>query len=76
MNFMFGHVLESTNEEFVEPPLFYLTIHCQMNYIMHFARSESLSLKVSALNEAVSGSVKSVFRAWEQRLNSSEVIEV
>lgn len=29
--------------------------------------------KVSALNEAVSGSVKSVFRAWEQRLNTSEV---
>ncbi|CAK9148526.1 unnamed protein product [Ilex paraguariensis] len=28
--------------------------------------------KVSALNEAVTGSVKSVFRAWEQRLNSSE----
>ncbi|KAK4388765.1 PITH domain-containing protein 1 [Sesamum angolense] len=27
---------------------------------------------VSALNEAVSGSVKSIFRAWEQRLNSSE----
>lgn len=30
--------------------------------------------KVSALNEAVSGSVKSVFKAWEQRLNSSEVL--
>lgn len=29
--------------------------------------------KVSALNEAVSGSVKTVFKAWEQRLNSSEV---
>ncbi|CAA0806696.1 Protein of unknown function (DUF1000 [Striga hermonthica] len=28
--------------------------------------------KVCALNEAVSGSVKSVFRAWEQRLNSAE----
>ncbi|GAA0143962.1 oxidoreductase [Lithospermum erythrorhizon] len=28
--------------------------------------------KVSALNEAVAGSVKSVFRAWEHRLNSSE----
>ncbi|KAL6556663.1 hypothetical protein OROGR_005951 [Orobanche gracilis] len=28
--------------------------------------------KVSALNEAVSGSVKTVFKAWEQRLNSSE----
>ncbi|KAG6409565.1 hypothetical protein SASPL_127605 [Salvia splendens] len=28
--------------------------------------------KVSALNEAVSGSVKSVFKDWEQRLNSSE----
>ncbi|XP_024034318.1 PITH domain-containing protein 1 isoform X2 [Citrus clementina] len=27
--------------------------------------------KVSALNEAVPGSVKSVFKAWEQRLNSS-----
>ncbi|XP_042498229.1 PITH domain-containing protein 1 isoform X1 [Macadamia integrifolia] len=27
--------------------------------------------KVSALNEAVSGSVKSVFKAWEQRLDSS-----
>lgn len=32
--------------------------------------------KVSALNEAVSGSVKSVFRAWEQRLNSSEVVNM
>ncbi|KAL7121949.1 hypothetical protein ACP275_01G015600 [Erythranthe tilingii] len=30
--------------------------------------------KVSALNEAVPGSVKTVFRAWEQRLNSSEGI--
>ncbi|KAH9761486.1 PITH domain-containing protein [Citrus sinensis] len=30
--------------------------------------------KVSALNEAVPGSVKSVFKAWEQRLNSSGVI--
>ncbi|RXH72938.1 hypothetical protein DVH24_012622 [Malus domestica] len=29
--------------------------------------------KVSALNEAVPGSVKSVFKAWEQRLNSSGV---
>ncbi|XP_047953296.1 PITH domain-containing protein 1 [Salvia hispanica] len=28
--------------------------------------------KVSALNEAVSGSVESVFKDWEQRLNSSE----
>ncbi|KAF7849586.1 hypothetical protein BT93_L0579 [Corymbia citriodora subsp. variegata] len=28
--------------------------------------------KVSALNEAVPGSVKSVFKAWEHRLNSSE----
>ncbi|GFZ08557.1 PITH domain protein [Actinidia rufa] len=28
--------------------------------------------KVSALNEAVPGSVKTVFKAWEQRLNSSE----
>ncbi|KAL5728895.1 hypothetical protein ACHQM5_001922 [Ranunculus cassubicifolius] len=28
--------------------------------------------KVSALNEATTGSVKSVFKAWEQRLNSSE----
>ncbi|THF96274.1 hypothetical protein TEA_018172 [Camellia sinensis var. sinensis] len=28
--------------------------------------------KVSALNEAVPGSVKSVFKAWEQRLNISE----
>jgi hypothetical protein len=28
--------------------------------------------KVSALNEAIPGSVKSVFRSWEQRLNSSE----
>ncbi|KAH7574320.1 hypothetical protein JRO89_XS03G0282300 [Xanthoceras sorbifolium] len=27
--------------------------------------------KVTALNEAVPGSVKSVFKAWEQRLNSS-----
>ncbi|KAL6296055.1 hypothetical protein ACE6H2_004197 [Prunus campanulata] len=27
--------------------------------------------KVSALNEAVPGSVKSVFKAWEQRLNST-----
>lgn len=32
--------------------------------------------KVSALNEAVTGSVKSVFKPWEQRLNSSEVISV
>ncbi|XP_073026017.1 uncharacterized protein [Primulina eburnea] len=32
--------------------------------------------KVSALNEAVSGSVKSVFRAWEQRLNSSESVSL
>ncbi|KAM7276935.1 hypothetical protein ACFE04_018801 [Oxalis oulophora] len=32
--------------------------------------------KVSALNEAVHGSVKSVFKAWEQRLNSSgELLE-
>lgn len=31
-------------------------------------------LKVSALNEAVSGSVKSVFKAWDQRLNTSEVL--
>ncbi|KAK3032030.1 hypothetical protein RJ639_036404 [Escallonia herrerae] len=29
--------------------------------------------KVSALNEAVPGSVKSVFKAWEHRLNSSEI---
>ncbi|XP_059274943.1 uncharacterized protein LOC132635877 [Lycium barbarum] len=28
--------------------------------------------KVSALNEAVTGSVKSVFKPWEQRLNTSE----
>ncbi|KAK6944871.1 PITH domain [Dillenia turbinata] len=28
--------------------------------------------KVSALNEAVIGSVKSVFKAWEQRLSTSE----
>ncbi|KAF7817401.1 PITH domain-containing protein 1 [Senna tora] len=28
--------------------------------------------KVSALNEAIPGSVKSVFKAWEHRLNSSE----
>ncbi|XP_006355323.1 PITH domain-containing protein 1 isoform X2 [Solanum tuberosum] len=28
--------------------------------------------KVSALNESVTGSVKSVFKPWEQRLNSSE----
>ncbi|XP_057959104.1 uncharacterized protein LOC131151729 [Malania oleifera] len=28
--------------------------------------------KVSALNEAVHGSVKSVFKAWDQRLNYSE----
>lgn len=28
--------------------------------------------KVSALNESVAGSVKSVFKAWDQRLNSSE----
>ncbi|KAG2663466.1 hypothetical protein I3760_16G030700 [Carya illinoinensis] len=28
--------------------------------------------KVTALNEAVPGSVKSVFKAWEQRLSSSE----
>ncbi|OIT34021.1 PREDICTED: PITH domain-containing protein 1 [Nicotiana attenuata] len=28
--------------------------------------------KVSALNEAVRGSVKSVFKPWEQRLNTSE----
>ncbi|KAI3822017.1 hypothetical protein L1987_09598 [Smallanthus sonchifolius] len=28
--------------------------------------------KLSALNEAVPGSVKAVFKAWEQRLNSSE----
>jgi hypothetical protein len=27
--------------------------------------------KVSALNESVSGSAKSVFKAWEQRLHSS-----
>ncbi|XP_010526065.1 PREDICTED: PITH domain-containing protein 1 [Tarenaya hassleriana] len=31
--------------------------------------------KVSALNEAVSGSVKSVFKAWDQRLQSSEHLE-
>ncbi|GJS22277.1 PITH domain-containing protein 1 [Tanacetum coccineum] len=31
--------------------------------------------KVSALNEAVTGSVKSVFKAWEQRLSSSEEIK-
>lgn len=30
-------------------------------------------VKVSALNEAVPGSVKSVFKAWEQRLSISEV---
>ncbi|THG11903.1 hypothetical protein TEA_001742 [Camellia sinensis var. sinensis] len=30
------------------------------------------NVKVSALNEAVPGSVKSVFKAWEQRLNISE----
>ncbi|KAL4592633.1 hypothetical protein LXL04_005636 [Taraxacum kok-saghyz] len=30
--------------------------------------------KVSALNEAVTGSAKSVFKAWEQRLSSSEGI--
>ncbi|KAL6961604.1 hypothetical protein U1Q18_039378 [Sarracenia purpurea var. burkii] len=29
-------------------------------------------LEVSALNEAIPGTVKSVFKAWEQRLNSSE----
>ncbi|GAB2225606.1 hypothetical protein Droror1_Dr00006403 [Drosera rotundifolia] len=29
--------------------------------------------KVSALNEAVAGSAKSVFRAWEERLSHSEV---
>lgn len=29
--------------------------------------------KVSALNEAVHGSVQSVFKPWEQRLSSSEV---
>ncbi|XP_047970478.1 PITH domain-containing protein 1-like [Salvia hispanica] len=29
-------------------------------------------ISVSALNEAVSGSVESVFKDWEQRLNSSE----
>ncbi|XP_031487522.1 uncharacterized protein LOC116255726 [Nymphaea colorata] len=28
--------------------------------------------KVSALNEAIAGSVKSVFKAWESRLDSSE----
>ncbi|XP_009785157.1 uncharacterized protein [Nicotiana sylvestris] len=28
--------------------------------------------KVSALNEAIRGSVKSVFKPWEQRLNTSE----
>lgn len=32
--------------------------------------------KVSALNEAVPGSVKAVFKAWEQRLSSSEVIVI
>ncbi|XP_074317326.1 uncharacterized protein LOC141653457 [Silene latifolia] len=32
--------------------------------------------KVSALNEAISGSVKSVFRSWDQRLNfSGEFLE-
>lgn len=31
-------------------------------------------LKVSALNESVTGSVKSVFKPWEQRLTSSEVL--
>ncbi|GAV69897.1 PITH domain-containing protein [Cephalotus follicularis] len=32
--------------------------------------------KVSALNEAIPGSVRSVFKAWEQRLNSSgELLE-
>ncbi|GFP88067.1 pith domain-containing protein 1 [Phtheirospermum japonicum] len=33
-------------------------------------------LKVSALNEDVSGSVKTIFKAWEQRLNSSELYRV
>lgn len=44
-------------------------------YIFHCHTSTFLSedLQVSALNEAVPGSVKSVFKAWEQRLNSSEV---
>lgn len=43
-------------------------------YIFHCHTSTFLSedLQVSALNEAVPGSVKSVFKAWEQRLNSSE----
>lgn len=33
-----------------------------------------LPFQVSALNEATPGSVKSVFKAWEERLNSSGVI--
>ncbi|KAL2940215.1 PITH domain-containing protein 1 [Bienertia sinuspersici] len=31
------------------------------------------NFSVSALNEAVAGSAKSVFRSWEQRLNSAGV---
>lgn len=30
-------------------------------------------MQVSALNEAIQGSAKSVFRSWEQRLNSAGV---
>ncbi|KAL8537371.1 hypothetical protein ACS0TY_012499 [Phlomoides rotata] len=39
------------------------------------SRGSRACSKVFAQNEAVSGSVKSVFRAWEQRLNSSESVE-
>lgn len=41
---------------------------------INFASVFPPDLKVSALNESVAGSVKSVFKAWDQRLNSSEVV--
>lgn len=33
-------------------------------------------MQVSALNEAIQGSAKSVFRSWDQRLNSAGVITI
>jgi hypothetical protein len=33
----------------------------------------SICLQVSALNESVTGSVKSVFKSWEHRLDNSSV---
>lgn len=38
-----------------------------------FMTTGSVIFQVSALNEATPGSVKSVFKAWEHRLNSSGV---